>query len=150
MAWGFLSKLAAAPVAEIVGQVGKAASSIMNRIGFTEKLSEAERIDKYVTLFGISESSTDSARQMFMTEMATQPQPWLIRLLNGVVRPVGGIGALLTEFYALWGSNVSIWLDIDFIPIAISTEQHLFLGSICAFYFGSRLKETLGGVATKR
>jgi len=122
----------------------------MNRIGFTEKLSDAERIDKYAKLFKISEDSTDSARQMFMTEMRTQKQPWFIRFLNGFVRPFGGIGALTTEFYAIWGANLGAWFGFFYIPVTITTPQHLVLGSIIAFYFGSRLKETLTGTATKR
>ena len=150
MAWGFLSKLASAPVKEILTQTGKGIGSVMNRIGFTEKLSDAERIDKYSALFKISEDSTDSARQMFMTEMTTQKQPWFIRLLNGFVRPFGGIGALLTEFYAIWGANLGQWLGFKYIKVEIGTEQHLVLGAIIAFYFGSRLKETLTGTATKR
>lgn len=150
MAWNFLAKLAAAPIAEIVGQVGKAAGSIMNRIGFTEKLSDSERIDKYAKLFGISEASTDSARKMFATEMQTQKQPWPIRFLNGLVRPVGGLGALATEFYAIWGANLSKWLDFQYVKVEINVEQHLVLGAIIAFYFGSRLRETLSGIATKR
>ena len=80
MSW--LTSLGLSSVKEVLGTVGKAADSIMDRVGFTKKLSEAERIDKYVNLFGISESSTDSARQMFMTEMRTQKQPWLIRRSN--------------------------------------------------------------------
>jgi hypothetical protein len=147
---GFFSKIAAAPVKEVLSQTGKAVGSIMNRFGFTEKLSEAERIDKYSALFKISEASTDSARKMFMTELTTQKQPWLIRLLNGLVRPLGGLGALTTEFYAIWGSNLGQWLGFKFIKVEISTEQHLVLGAIIAFYFGSRLKETLTGTATKR
>ena len=150
MAWNILAKLAAVPVAEIAGQVGKAAGSIMNRIGFTEKLSDAERIDKYATLFKISEDSTDSARQMFMTEMSTQKQPWPIRFLNGLVRPIGGLGALATEFYAIWGANLGVWFKFEYIPVEITVPQHLVLGSIIAFYFGSRLKETLTGISTKR
>lgn len=150
MAWGFLAKLASAPIKEALGQAGKAAGSIMNRLGFTEKLSDAERIDKYANLFKISEDSTDSARQMFMTEMRTQKQPWLIRFLNGFVRPFGGIGALTTEFYAIWGANASVWFGFNYIEVSISVEQHLVLGAIIAFYFGSRLKETLTGNATKR
>lgn len=148
--FGFLSKITTAGVGEALGSVGKAAGSIMNRLGFTEKLSEAERIDKYVTLFGISESSTDSARQMFMTEMRTQKQPLVIRFLNGFVRPFGGIGALTTEFYSIWGANLGSWFDFPFIKIEISIEQHLVLAGIIAFYFGSRLKETLTGFSTKR
>ncbi|GEM_PF-5208475 len=147
---GWLSALTGAPVKEALGQVGKAAGSIMNRFGFTEKLSDAERIDKYATLFKISEDSTDSARQMFMTELRTQKQPWIIKFLNGMVRPFGGIGALTTEFYAIWGANLGEWFKFPYIKVEISTEQHLVLGAIIAFYFGSRLKETLTGTATKR
>lgn len=148
MAWNFLSKLVGG--GEIVKQVGKAAGSLLNRLGFTEKLSEGERIDRYVTLFGISEKSTDSARQMFMTEMRTQKQPFVIRFLNGFVRPFGGIGALTTEFYAIWGANLAVWFGFTYIPVTITVPQHLVLGSIIAFYFGSRLKETLTGSSTTR
>lgn len=146
----FLSALGLTSVKEVLGTVGKSADSIMDRVGFTKKLSEGERLDKYIKAFGISEASTDSARQMCMTESRTQKQPWIIRLLNGFVRPFGGIGALTTEFYALWGGNLGVWFGFEFIPIVITTPQHLILGSIIAFYFGSRLKETLSGVATKR
>jgi len=146
----FLTSLGIGTIKEAITGVGKAAGSIMNRIGFTEKLSESERIDKYSTLFGISEASTDSARKMFMTELQTQKQPWIIRVLNGLVRPVGGLGSLATEFYVIWGDNLGVWFGFKFVPITLSIEQHLVLGSIIAFYFGSRLKETLSGVSTTR
>lgn len=146
----FLSTLGVATIGEALGKVGDAAGSIMDRVGWTKKLSESERIDKYVTAFGISESSTESAREMFMTEMRTQKQPWIIKLLNGLVRPLGGLGALATEFYAIWGANLGAWLGFTYIPVEINTSQHLVLGSIIAFYFGSRLKETLTGSSTKR
>ena len=150
MTWNILAKLTAAPIKETLTQVGKAAGSVMNRFGFTEKLSDAERINKYANLFKISENSTDSAREMFMTEMRTQKQPLVIRFLNGIVRPFGGIGALTTEFYSIWGGNLGTWFGFKYIEIEISVEQHLVLGAIIAFYFGSRLKETLTGIATKR
>lgn len=146
----FLATLGLTSVKEVLGTVGGAADSIMDRVGFTKKLSESERIDKYVKLFGISENSTDSARKMFMMELRTQPQPWIIKLLNGFVRPFGGIGALTTEFYALWGANLGVWFGFEFIPITITVPQHFILGSIIAFYFGSRLKETLNGMTNKR
>ncbi len=135
---------------EVLQQVGNATGSILDRVGFTKKLSEGERVDKYLTAFGISEESTDSARKMFATEMQTQKQPWLIRFLNGLVRPLGGLGALATEFYAIWAENLAIWFNFAYREVQISTEQHLVLGAIIAFYFGSRLKETLTGTATKR
>lgn len=137
------------PWLPIANAVGAAANNIADRF-IPKKMSEAERMEKYAQLFNISEASTDSARKMFMTEMQTQKQPWIIRLLNGLVRPLGGLGALLTEFYAIWGSNMGEWLHFKHIPVSITVEQHLVLGAIIAFYFGSRLKETLNGVSTTR
>jgi hypothetical protein len=87
---------------------------------------------------------------MFVAEMKTQKQPWLIRLLNGLVRPLGGLGALGIEFFNILAPNLSNWLDGEFIRVPLTTEEHLVLGAIIAFYFGSRLKETLTGVATTR
>jgi len=148
--WNILSKISGGAVKEVLNGAGKGIGSVMNRFGFTEKLSESEKIDKYSTLFKISEDSTDSARQMFMVEMKTQKQPWVIRILNGLVRPLGGLGALSVEFYAIMGANFGQWFGFPYIEVKIETEQHLVLGAIIAFYFGSRLKETLSGSSTKR
>ena len=98
----FIGKIASVPVKEIATQTGRAIGSVMDRCGFTEKLSEEKKIDKYVSIFGISENSTQSAREMCMTQMRTQKQPWFIRTLSGLVRPFGGIGSLATEFYVIW------------------------------------------------
>lgn len=145
---GFLSFLN--PIKEVAGLLGGAAKFIGERVLPPKKMSESEKADKYATVFAISEGSTDSARQMFATEMKTQRQPWLIRFLNGFVRPFGGIGALATEFYAIWGENLSLWFEFEYRPVTITGEQHLVLAAIIAFYFGSRLKETLTGSATRR
>lgn len=150
MSWNLLSSLASAPVKEIAEQTGKAIGSVLDRFGFTKKMSEEQRLDKYVSIFGISENSTQSAREMCMTEAKTQKQPWLIRLLNGFVRPFGGIGSLITEFYVIWAENFSVWFNFEYRPITLTTEQHIFLGTCVAFYFGSRLKETLSGVSVRR
>lgn len=150
MALNLLAKIGIGSVAELARYISKTAGSVLDRIGFIKQLSEAEKIDKYLALFKISEDSTDSARKMFIQEMTSQKQSWLIKTMNGLVRPIGGLGALFTEFYVIWGENIAQWFDVEFAPISLSTEQHLFLGAICGFYFGSRLKETLGGVSTKR
>lgn len=136
-------------VKEIVSGTGKAASNLLDR-WVPKKMTEVERMEKYIQAFGISESSTDSARQMFMAEMRTQKQPWVIKMLNGFVRPFGGIGALSTEFFVIWGKNLGVWFGFAFTPITLTVEQHLILGAIIAFYFGTRLKETLSGVTSKR
>lgn len=138
------------PIKEVAGLLGGAAKFVGERILPPKKMSESEKADKYATIFAISEGSTDSARQMFMAEMRTQKQPWLIRFLNGMVRPFGGLGALTTEFYVIWGENIAEWVGFVHKDITLDTSQHLILGSIIAFYFGSRLKETLTGSATRR
>lgn len=138
------------PVKQIASLVGGAAKFVGERVLPPKKMSESEKADKYATIFAISEGSTDSARQMFMAEMQTQKQPWLIRFLNGLVRPFGGLGALTTEFYVIWGENIAEWVGFVHKEITLDTSQHLVLGSIIAFYFGSRLKETLTGSATRR
>ena len=138
------------PIKAAITPLAGAAKFVGERLLPAKKMSEAERSDNYARIFQISESSTDSARQMYMTAMQTQKQPWFIRFLNGLVRPFGGLGALTTEFYAIWGENFAEWFDFTHKAINITTPQHLVLGSIIAFYFGSRLKETLTGSATRR
>ena len=138
------------PLAKVGNMIGGAAKFIGERVLPPKKMSEMEKADKYANIFAISEASTDSARQMFATEMKTQKQPWFIRFLNGLVRPFGGLGALTTEFYVIWGENIAEWFQYTHKPIHLDTSQHLILGTIIAFYFGSRLKETLTGSATRR
>jgi len=145
---GILSFLS--PITVALKPLAGAAKFIGERVLPPKKMSEIEKASEYAQLMGLSEASTDSARKLFMTELATQKQPWLIRLLNGLVRPLGGLGALLTEFYVIWGENLAEWFSHVHKPISLDTSQHLVLGTIIAFYFGSRLKETLTGHSTKR
>lgn len=133
-----------------VEALGGAAKFVAERVLPPKKMSEAERVDKYATLFKISEDSTSNAREMFMTELRTQKQPWFIKVMNGFVRPFGGIGALSTEFFVIWGQNFSRWCGFEFVPITLTLEQHLFLGAIIAFYFGTRTREVIRGMSNKR
>jgi hypothetical protein len=145
----FTGNTAAGVVEAGAGAIGKGVSNILDR-WWPKKLSELERLQAIAKAMELSEASTDGARQMFVAEMKTQKQPWLIRLLNGLVRPLGGLGALGIEFFNILAPNLSNWLDGEFIRVPLTTEEHLVLGAIIAFYFGSRLKETLTGVATTR
>ena len=138
------------PLAKAGSMLAGAGKFLGERLLPPKKMSEMEKADKYANIFAISEASTDSARLMFATEMKTQKQPWFIRFLNGLVRPFGGLGALTIEFYVIWGENIAEWFQYIHKPIHLDTSQHLILGTIIAFYFGSRLKETLTGSATRR
>ena len=150
MAWNILSKIGSDSIKAVLGQAGKGLGSVMDRLGFTEQLSEANRLDKYVEAFSISEKSTDSARQMFIAELTQQKQSFVIKFLNGLVRPFCGLAALCTEMYAIWAESLSVWFKFEYREVTISTEQHLVLGAIVAFYFGSRLSEVVKGVSSKR
>ena len=138
------------PITAVIKPVVEVAKFIGERVLPPKKMSETERSSHYVQIFGISEQSTDSARKMYMTAMQTQKQSWVIRFLNGLVRPFGGIGALTTEFYAIWGANLAVWFGFEYKVINITIEQHIVLATIIAFYFGSRLKETLSVNSTTR
>lgn len=145
----FAGNTAAGVVTAGAEAVGKGVGNILDR-WWPKKLSELERITAISEAMRLSEASTDSAREMFMTELRTQKQPWVIRFLSGLVRPFGGLGALGVEFFNMLAPNLSVWIGVPLVRVNLTTEEHLVLGAIIAFYFGSRLKETLSGVATQR
>ncbi len=150
MAWYDMFNPVAAAIKPVLEPLAGAAKFIGERVLPPKKMSEMERSGHYVDLFKISEDSTDSARKMYQVAMQTQKQSWLIKFLNGLVRPFGGLGALLTEFYSMWGENFSIWFDFPYREMSLTVPQHIVLGTIIGFYFGSRLKETLTGISTRR
>ena len=76
MGLGFIGKLFAGGVSEVANTVGKGVGSLMNRLGFTEKMSEQAKMDYTIKLIEAT-NETDkldaadlkSAREMAMTHM---------------------------------------------------------------------------------
>ena len=140
---GFWSKLTGLDAIE---KVGDAAGSLMDRFGFTKKLSEAEKIDKWVQVIQATTASDkldnedlNSTREMAMVQMRTQPASWVVRNLNGALRPFAGYVAVLAVTNKFWGQFLSqIIDDFSWSPIGFSTEEYAILGVIIAFFFAGR------------
>lgn len=145
---GFFSKLFGADeaVGKVIGGVGKAAGSIMNRFGFTEKMSEKEKIDASLAIIKATTESDKldandlkSAREMAIVQMRTQKASWLVRQLNGALRPVAGWVSFICISNEVWGQALMqafpsfIWVPIKFDPFT----QGIFFG-ILGFFFGFR------------
>lgn len=138
----FLAKIFGGDIAETVG---RGVGSLMNRLGFTEKLSEAEKIDKTIELIRAT-NETDkldaddlkSARDMAIAQMRTQPASWLVRQLNGALRPVAGWMALLYLTEKAWSQILTQYTGIDWIPIPRDPIIDFCMTGILAFFFGFR------------
>lgn len=146
MAPNFLKWFAGTDAKDIVSGVGNVAGSVMDRLGFTKKMSEAEKIDKTIDLIKATADSDKidaddlkSARDMAIAQMQTQPASWLVRQLNGALRPFAGWYSLICISDKIWGQVLDQlipnfhWNPIQWDPIT----QGVFAG-ILAFFFGFR------------
>lgn len=90
----------------------------------------------------------DLAQSRAMHSKEMEKAPWLIRLLNGLVRPLGGLGALITLFWVVWAP----YFGYPAVVIPDFTWDNPFwvlVESIIAFYFVLRHKAKVQGVSTK-
>ena len=141
----FLDKLGSIFGGNMVEAVGKGVGSLMNRLGFTEKLSEAEKIDKTIELIRAT-NETDkldaedlkSAREMAMVQMRTQKASWLIRQMNGALRPFAGWMALAYLTEKMWGQLLTQYSAIEWLAITRDPIIDFCMTGILAFFFGFR------------
>ena len=144
----FLSNLN--PVTAIVKELGNlaggAAKNVLDRV-WPPKMSEKERVEMWLKELNVSQMDAESARQMFMVEMQTQRQPWLVRLWNGCIRPFGATLALGVFFFNILAPNLSAWLEFPLKRIPLSQEEFWIIGAIIFFYFGGRLLQKQKGTA---
>lgn len=137
-----------------IGEVAKAAGDLIGKVGtgvldrfWPKKLTEAEKAANAMEMVKLTMESDkadfsdrDSARQMYMTEMRTQKQPWIIRLFNGFIRPYGGAGALTVFFWNMVAPRFGQ------PRIEYSTQELAVIILIIGFYFGGRMKAKAQGV----
>lgn len=142
MALGFLTKVFGGDIAETVG---RGVGSLMNRIGLTEKMSEAEKIDKTIDLIRATNESDKldaddlkSAREMAMAQMRTQKASWLIRQMNGALRPFAGWVALLYLTEKLWRPMLAYHFNVVIAQIDRDPVIDFCMTGILAFFFGFR------------
>ena len=86
------------------------------------------------------------SRAMYAQEL--QKAPWLIKLMNGLVRPFGGLGALATTFWVIWAPY------FGYPPLQLPTLEWdnpiwAIITSIISFFFVLRHKAQTAGVKDK-
>ena len=141
----FIEKLSAIFGGNIVESVGRGVGSLMDRIGFTEKLSEAEKIDKAIELIRAT-AETDkldaedlkSARELAIVQMKTQKASWFIRQMNGALRPFAGWTALIYLTEKVWSQLLTQYTSITWTPIPRDPVIDFCMTGILAFFFGFR------------
>jgi hypothetical protein len=146
MALGFLGKLFGSGAAEVLNPIGKAAGSIMDRLGFTEKMSESEKLAGTLAMLQATVRTDEmdledlkSAREMAMIQMRTQPASWLVRNMNGALRPFAGWTALVYLTEKFWGQLLTQYIEgFVWMPIPRDPVIDAAMAGILAFFFGFR------------
>ena len=141
----FLAKLGSMLGGNIVESVGKGVGSLMNRLGFTEKMSESEKVDKTIELIKVTNESDKldaedlkSARELAIVQMQTQPASWIVRQMNGALRPFAGWLSLLYLTEKMWGQLLTQYTSIQWAGIPRDPIIDFCMTGILAFFFGFR------------
>lgn len=146
--WGWLTGAGAAK--EVVTGAGKAVSNVMDR-WWPKKMSQKEtaemfleRLDRDIDRDKMTLGDITNARKMFMVEMQTQKQPWIVRSLLGIYRPFAGFVALWVVFYPWFRALLNEWFTWNLPKVEL--EQIIYLAiigvatTILVFFFGSAHK----------
>ncbi len=141
--WSFFQGKA---VSEVITSVGKGAGNVLDRMGYTTKMSDSDKIEKQIELIKatskLDELDTEdlkSARELAIHQLNTQPASWLVRNLNGALRPVAGWIALMAITDKWWGQVLAKLIDgFSWVPIEATPVEEFIIGGILAFYFGFR------------
>ena len=153
---GLLTKILGGGAAEVAGTVVKGVGNIMDRFGFTKKMSEKEKFDNYFKMVElentgeqINQDGIKSAREMYMVEMSNQKQSWLVRQLNGALRPTAGWWALICMTDKVWSQVLGNLIpNFAWEPVMLTPIEQSILAGILAFFFGMRQRSKEKNVAT--
>lgn len=133
-------------IEETAGTIGKGIGNVMDRFGFTKKLSAGEKIDKQIELIKATAQSDavdiddlKSAREMAIVQMQTQKASWLVCQMNGALRPFACWLSLAAIFNKMWGQFLVETIDgFTWTPIEFSTTENGVLLMIIGFFFAGR------------
>jgi len=123
---------------------------------FPPKISEKELYEIVATETVAERRDAAHARLLAMVEARTQQKPWIVRLINGLWRPVIGaylvfIGSLCLKPSRWFWSQMFGWEIPEF---DLSREEWYFIGSlnisVINFYFGLITYEKFKGVRAKQ
>ena len=136
------------PVTSVIGTAGKlvgsAASDLLDRFA-PKRMTENERTELWLKELNLAHMDGESARQMFMVEMQTQRQPWVVRVWNGCIRPGGATLALGVFFFNILASNLARWTSIPFERVPLTEAEYYIISIIIVFYFGGRFLQKQKG-----
>jgi hypothetical protein len=146
MAFGFLTRIFGGGAGAVADTVGRGVGSLMDRFGFTEKMSEAQKIQSTIALLQatfetdkLDAEDLKSARDMAMAQMRTQPASWLVRNMNGMLRPFAGWVALIYLTERMWGQLLTQYIDsFNWVGIPRDPVIDFCMTGILAFFFGFR------------
>jgi hypothetical protein len=141
-----LAKLTSIFGGDVVASVASGAGNLMDRFGFTEKMSEAEKIEKTIELIKVTNETDEldaedlkSARELAIMQMKTQPASWIVRQMNGALRPFAGWVSLLYLTEKVWGQLLTQYIDgFTWTPITRDPVVDVCMTGILAFFFGFR------------
>lgn len=86
------------------------------------------------------------SRLMYSKEL--DKAPWFIRLLNGLVRPVGGLGSLITVFWVIWAPYFG-FPQLNLPELEYDNPIWAIISGIISFFFVLRHRAQVNGVKDK-
>ena len=142
-------------VKDVVASVSNGVGGLMDRVGFTKKMSESEKVEKTIQIIKATTEANEldvedlkSAREMAIVQMQTQKASFITRFLNGTLRPVAGWFALIAITNKVWGQMFTQMFEtFTWEPIVFSPMENMALTGILAFFFGFRQRSKEKGVA---
>ena len=142
-------------VKDVVKSVGDGVGGLMDRVGFTKKMSESEKVEKTIQIIKATTESSQldvddlkSAREMAIVQMQTQKAGFITRFINGTLRPAAGWFALISITNKVWGQMLTqMFPSFTWEPITFDAMESMALTGILAFFFGFRQRSKEKGVA---
>ena len=130
------------PAAEFAGKFVKDRTREMELNAELNKIMVQHAQDGKMAEF----NDIQQSRLMYAKEL--QKSPWLIRLLNGLVRPFGGLGALATVFWVIWAPYFE-YPQLSLPELNYNNPIWAIITAIISFFFVLRHRAQVSGVKDK-
>lgn len=142
------------PVVDVLKGAFDIGNKVVNHF-FPPKASEKELLEYARQEHDAELKNAAAARALAMIEARTQRKPWIVRLINGLFRPVVGVYVV---FMATICTQVGRWfwgqlLHIDIPQFQLSNAEIYLIGSLAVsvinFYYGLITWEKNKGIRSK-
>lgn len=138
---------------DVVGGIIKEGFGLAKRFvtDKTEKLKVDSELAKIALVHAqegkmVEFKDVQQSRMMFAKEM--DKAPMIVRLMNGIVRPFGGLGALATVFWVIWAPYFG-YPQLDLPELNYNNPIWAIITAIISFYFFYRHKAKSEGIHNK-